>query len=245
MSTLLQVRTEFVDFTGRNDLVVDTSAYADAGADVYINKAIRLLEQKVPSWLDRGHRIVALAIDDLYIEMESTVRQIEEIVLVIVSSGSRSALIEKPYDEIILGYSDLTVSGAPKYWCRSIARPAPEQASGFDPTTFDGTEGMHATEADFDNKVRLLLNVPVSVAYSAHVFGSFYSTALSADADTNSWTTLHPDMVVLAAQYWLEVAMHNDTGSREKMKELLRLIQLVEFDNIALEMDDDPISFGG
>tara|TARA_R100001244_G_scaffold123764_1_gene93477 strand:- start:1853 stop:2593 length:741 start_codon:yes stop_codon:yes gene_type:complete len=246
MSTLLQVRTELIDISGRFDLVVNTSAYADAGADIYINKGQRLLEQLVPTWNDLSRRVVALAINDKYIELESTVRSIDEVILVKVSDGSRLSLSELPYNQIYNSYSDLTVSGAPSYWCRHITRPAPQQESGFNPAAFDGTEAMMSTEADFVDNIRLLLNVPVSVAYSAHVFGMFYANDLSGDSDTSYWTSVHPHILVLAALYQMEVHYRNVEDAANMLRELRLQLREVDKDNVQLDMNSTgAISFGG
>jgi len=246
MSTLLEVRTELIDISGRYDLVVNTAAYADDGADVYINKGQRLLEQLVPTWNNLSRRIVALAIDDEYIEMESTVRSIDEVVLVKVSDSVRLPLTELPYDEIYNSRSDSTTSGTPKYWARNISRPAPEQESGFNPTAFSGASDMMSTEADFVDKIRLLLSVPVSVAYSAHVFGMFYSNDLAVDADTSYWTSVHPHILVMAALYQMEVHYRNVEDAQEMLRELRLQLREVDKDNVQLDMDSaGAISFGG
>ncbi len=41
--TLLQVRTNFITDSGRNDLVVDLTDYADRGANRFINAGQRCL----------------------------------------------------------------------------------------------------------------------------------------------------------------------------------------------------------
>lgn len=245
MASLLEIRTEFIDITGRVNLVVDTIDYVDAGADVFINKGQRMLEQLVPVWQNISRRLVVLAIDAKTIDMDAIVRSIDEVVLVKESDNVKTVLIEKTYIEIFKGYSDITISGTPKCWARIPARPAPEQESGFDPTDFTGADDMFSVEANFSLKTRLLLNVPVDQAYTAQIFGIFYSNELSGDTDTSFWTDIHPHLLVMAAMYHLEVHMRNDIGAREILRDINLQLREVDHDMVDLEMGDDPIVFGG
>ena len=49
MSTLLEIRTEFINRSGRFDLVIDTDDYLDDGADFFINAGLRHLEARQQS----------------------------------------------------------------------------------------------------------------------------------------------------------------------------------------------------
>lgn len=242
MATLLQVRTEFIDISGRHDLVVNTSAYADAGADVYINKAQRDLDGRLPHPYNLKRVIKAVAVDQKIVEIDKP-RYIHEVFLHTNSDGSKSELERKKWEELWGDYSDLTVSGTPKYYAEGVGSPAPEITSGFNPASHEGAFDMPT--ANWDTKSRILLNIPASVAYTMHIAAQFYTADLSGDSDVSFWSANHPHTLVLGALYQLERAYRNNTGAREWLESIERELFDIEKDVVQSEINDDRLAVGG
>lgn len=243
-TTLLAVRKEFVAKSGRHNLVTDFAGgdYSDNGADIYLNKAQRDLDGRVPHPFNLRRVVKDVAVDDRIVEIDKP-RYIHEVFLNVDSDGSKVELKRKKWEELWPAYSDTTTSGAPKYYAIGTGSPAPEIESGFDPTAHEGAFDMPTDS--WNTKVRLLLNVPASVAYTMHIIAQFYTPDLSGDSDVSFWTANHPHTLVLAACYQLELAYRNMTGARGWLEAVERELFELEKDIIESQLDDDRLVVGG
>lgn len=76
---LLQLRTKFVQMSGRYDLVVDTTSYVDNGANFYINSGQRFLEKRVKVPENTGKIFEVLAIGEYAVTFQHHCRAIQSV----------------------------------------------------------------------------------------------------------------------------------------------------------------------
>jgi len=117
---LLSIRTLFVQRNGRYDLVVDTTDYADNGANFFIQSGQRLLDLLLPNKTTQGRYVVDINTGDCFHLLEQ-VRWVDEVWL--KKSGSdRTEVTRVSHSWITANYGDdygekakgtITLSGLP------------------------------------------------------------------------------------------------------------------------------------
>ncbi len=101
---LLQLRTNFVQKSGRFDLVVDTTSYADNGANFFIQMGQRILEAMFPSRHSASRYIKDLNAGQSSLFVKN-IRAIDSVYLKNSSIG-RKPLTRKGYSWLIEEYGD-------------------------------------------------------------------------------------------------------------------------------------------
>lgn len=206
---LLQVRTKFREISGRFDLVTD--AFADSGADFYINEGRKYLDR-----LDETQKSWASCFKFINIGQFSAsfphCRAIKEVWAASVSA--RWKLEKISLQELISGYltglPSSRTTGIPLYYSPCLTRYIPEDALVADIESFVGWVDIPAGGAHEYNAI--LINVPTSEKISLDIKGLYYSHELVADTDTNFWSGAHPMLLIMAAMRQLEIVNRNTQG---------------------------------
>lgn len=231
---LLQIRTQFVKISGRYDLVVDTAAWADAGANYFIQAAQDMLERNVGTLPETEGRIWdTLAIGGYYTSFKKRCRVIKEIWINSVSA--RSQLTKIDWEELKKYYADTVANtdrGTPLYYCPAKLREVDATDKGATATFLD------YTLADSKDYRGVMIFPPTDEQIDLEILGDFYQPVLTLDADTNLWTILFPDVLIKAAVYQVEVFY----SSQSKVKGLLGAVGFdtseIEKDIVAEEIQD-------
>lgn len=101
---LLNLRTQWVEKNGRYDLVIDTTNYADNGANFYLQVGQRILDAIFPVRKQPGKLVIDLATGQSSLLMKH-LRSIDSVY--IEASGiTRDDLSRKPYSWLIEQYGD-------------------------------------------------------------------------------------------------------------------------------------------
>ena len=209
---LLQVRTKFREISGRFDLVTD--AFADSGADFYINEGRKYLDR-----LDETQKSWASCFKFINIGQFSAsfphCRAIKEVWAASVSA--RWKLEKISLQELISGYltglPSSRATGIPLYYSPCLTRYIPEDALVADIESFVGWVDIPAGGAHEYNAI--LINVPTSEKISLDIKGLYYSHELVADTDTNFWSGAHPMLLIMAAMRQLEIVNRNTQGVKD------------------------------
>jgi hypothetical protein len=207
--TLVEVREQFVKLSGRYDLVVDTTDWADNGADFFI--------QSGQDYLDRLHFapkaentiFEELAAGEWYVTFAKC-RAIREVW--INNTEGRSQLTKKDMSWLYQQFSALvseTDSGTPLYYC-----PAKLRSTDHADRTNLGTFFNYVKD-DSDALRGILIFCPADEAIVVEIQGLFYSDALSSDTDTSYWTDNWPAVLIKAALYQVEVFNRNTEGMKD------------------------------
>ena len=240
MSTLLGIRTEFVKQSGRYDLVVDTTNYADNGADFLIRSGQR--------WLDQ-HQFHKKAAARYKIDLaagtnEASIKKLRAPKEVwIANSEGRAELTKVDLNWIRNEYAKPVASsdqGTPLYYALTVNRLAPEQKAletgDYTGTfTYDAENIIFADEGDAAEFDTIIIQPPPDEVYTLEVIGFFFSD-LTDDTDTSFWTIHHPEVSVLAAMLAESYFFHNREGSSDMMQAIDSYLYGIDKDQVEYDI---------
>ncbi len=211
--TLLEIRTKFIERSGRIDLVGEDAGNpdyeVDNGADWFINEGIRELDGYLPEPMNTKTVSESIAAGTTSLTVSGLRVPLE--VWCTDSSNNRWALNKKTQRALRENYGVIfsaVDSGSPSHW--AIAN----QAKSATPNT----------------NMSLSILPPADTTYTMEVLGHFWSDALEDNTDENWWTVNHPGLVVLAALYALETSMRNTAGANDWLTAIERRIRAIEHD---------------
>lgn len=237
-----EVRQLFIKRSGRYDLV-DTD-WNDNGADFFLNAAQRMLDRLLEHDKSLARSVNTITSGQWYLSVVG----LEAIKEVWVSnSDGKSKLEKKTITEIRDAYYEVASSitpSRPYYYAPGVFRPYPDTLTDagidgmFDTddiiTTGDGTGSGHFTYNG------IIWAPPSNGTYTLSIWGKFISPVLSAvyadDAWTETksfWTELHPDILIVAALYKLEVFYRNTEGANDWLGALR--LDLTSIDNMSAD----------
>ena len=235
--TLVAVREQFVKYSGRYDLVVNTSAWANNGADAFI--------QAGQHWLDETFEIAkkeatwykTLAAGDWYALVPSC-RAIHEVWMSTNTDG-KWQLEKNLWNELRLDNETDPASidrGSPLVYVAASARTVPET----DAVTVIAKYGTTTYSAAVNNFAYqgLIWLPPTDVVATLEVLGNFYQDFLSVDTDKNYWTEQRPFVLTLAACRSIEMSYRNLQGVNDWEDAIIRQLLGLEFDLVDAESND-------
>lgn len=210
--SLIDIRKGFLEETGRFDLV-DSTTYANKGADRYIRAGQRWLDRTFDIAANNGKYLTTLAIDDWY----ALIPEVRVIQTVQMSSSTRDKvfLCHAPFEEFRSQWPEdpTTVTvGFPAYFTLASLRTTPEALSL---TTIAQWATVVTSSVDNYGYNGLLWMPPLEEAATLEVHGKFYQPVLRGDGDINFWTEQELDVLVHAACRALEISHRNTAGVRD------------------------------
>jgi len=199
---LKAIRTKFVTLNGRFDLVVDTTDYADNGADFFIQSGQRFLDSILPSRKSIGRYTEDIESGDYKIMIDNI--QSIDSVYVKESGEGRNPLTRKSYAWIQEEYSESIAnqdSGTPAYYSPIVSRIAPQQK---DLTALDYTGEFTQEFEDIlfgstrFTKDGITFRPKADKAYTMTIFARFFSS-LSDDDDISYHSEMYPELLIMAS----------------------------------------------
>lgn len=207
---LLELRTQFVEVSGRLDLV-NPEDYSDNGANFYINAGLKALERlafinfKLETTeelvLNSGEYQIALTKPARLITMATAISSDRgEVILRRRTIKEIAALFKKPLEDISPGF--------PCYW------------------TFVPNTG--------ESLINTVSVVPapseqISVAFT----GQFHSPDFVEDTDENFWSVTAPELLLKAALWQLEIFYRNTAGSKDWLNAITIELANLDMDGVA------------
>jgi len=91
----------------------------------------------------------------------------------------------------------------------------------------------------------ILFNCPMDKSYQIEVDGRFYPAPLTETFPENWWSVNHPDTVITAALYVLDINRRNSSGGMELKGPLLDAINEINNDAIEEEVEDQDLVLEG
>lgn len=224
---LLELRTALVNRTGRFDLVVDTSAYADNGANSFIQEANRWLDRRY--FVDKAEgRFFKKVTAGAYGVIIPDARVVKEVWVADSTSRKRLEKVDLHNLRGENGYETPLTSldrGRPLYYALTSVRMVPENPVltieeagpiiGYADLMLSETYGTLSGTSTFTSYNGLLFMPPADGTYSVEVLGFFYSKKLTANADQNHWSVVYPDVLLMAACRQIEVFNRNTEGVKD------------------------------
>ena len=202
--TLLEIRTKFIQMTGRYDLVVNTTDYVDIGANFFIQAGQRFLDSRMDIEKARARIITGVGQGDSTIEIPNA-RAIHSVLLREVGSDSERLiqLSHVSYEYILRKYgtydSSTPIDGRPTVYASDVSRIGDE----------------FATSQDVIKSI--IIGPMADTDYDVIITGSFFQRPLSSDTSQSFWSVAYPDLLIQAAIYKLEAFYKNTEGVRDML----------------------------
>jgi hypothetical protein len=228
---LLEIRTQLVEVSGRHDLVVDTTAYLDDGADFYINAGQRLLDrlETIPQSKARVFRLTAAGD---YGVIFPTCRSILEVW--VADAVARQEMRKYSMDEFRHEYFNepvgLITQDVPQVYTPAWLRVIPDRIAIADLEAIVGYADIPVGVTERMTYNGIIFMPPADGEYQIEVVGYFYSPALVDEDHTSFWSEIHPEMLLWAAQAIMEVDHRNTQGFRDWINAINTFATTIGFD---------------
>ena len=209
--TLLAVRKNFVQFTGRFDLVTDDESWRDKGANFFIQTGQQWLDRQTEIALGEGKSYLPLPANSWYVLLNAC-RSVR-YVYISDANGVRRSLSRKDNPEFMQDPATLS-AGAPEYYTLGNINTHPETIG----TTTIARFGPNVTYTAIGNPwgYNCLIIVPKPAEDSLlEIQGLFYQPTLIADTDSNVWSEEYPFVLLLAACRQVEISYRNTSGAND------------------------------
>lgn len=227
---LREIREKFVELSGRVDLVEDLIAYADQGADYYINAGIRELDTEAfQTWHSIAVHYEELASGEYFVALPD-MRSIAEVWVSVDSAYYPLGYLEYKYARKRYGASKLSTitTGTPRTFTPVRTRPSPDflqKDSAVQDSIRDKTEV-------FESPYKGIVVLPAaSMPIVVEVHGSSYSAKLDNNDDENFWSVNFPDILVKAAIREVERSYRNRQGAEDISRFITEQLTKLDMDS--------------
>lgn len=223
---LLALRTQFVKISGRYDLVVDTTVWADNGADFYIQAGQNFLDRLRDTPKSYNSIFTKLETGEWYVTF-SKCRSIREVW--INNTEGRSQLEKKTMSWLYEEYSSTVAStdqGTPLYYCPARLRSTDNIDQDELGVFFNYTE-------DSSSELRgiIILGAP-DEDIVVETQGLFYSDELDRDISTSYWTDNWPETLVKATMHQLATFQRDHTDAANWLKAIYSDLEGIDKDSV-------------
>lgn len=229
--SLLEVRKKFVQFSGRYDLVQDTTNWVDSGANWFIQAGQRYLDRMldVDKHVARFFTTIQAGKHSLQIPLARVIYQ----VFLVKDSGEAIELC-------LIQPSEMQ-----RIWSASASERVPTTPRSYTPlvirigeqSDFDTIPGLYANVSYEAYEYKgITFGVISDKDYGIDVKGLFYSQPLTADNSQSLWTEVHDDILVQASLMTLERFYRNFDGLKESKASVDDLIRQLDMDAVAQQI---------
>lgn len=239
-NTKAWIRKQFIDQTGRFDLVTDLVDYEDNGADFFIDAACRILDNMPISQPKSIQRYQAdLSAGDFMINMKY-LRSVEKVE--VMNGDGRTELTALSYGDFREEYSvDMANAeqGTPTYYTLNVNSLSPEQkaitsANQSSYFTYD-VDGLLFSDQSPYLYDGILIGPPADGTYTITIHARFYSI-LEDDSDKNYYSVNFPILLVLAAKLALYSMYDNSQGVQDTLRSMDIILSGIDINSINSEM---------
>jgi len=230
---LKEIRTQFVKESGRYDLVMDTTDWADNGADFYIQRGSRFLDRKVTTGFSKAKHYEDAAVDTWY----KVFQECRAILEVWVSNDEFRKKLERRSADTFREYYNEPAgsidSGTPTYYTPALLRTHPQSNTIYIEKFVDTT---YSETSKYDYEYNgVMWMPPTDETIVVEVHGLWYCKNMTDDDDNNYWSVNHPDVLIAAACYVLEAMNRNTEGMNDWLNAITALTTGVEMDMVEEE----------
>lgn len=234
--TLVATRQKFVEHTGRYDLIVDTTDWADNGADWFINAGMRYLEKIVNIKNSYARHFPQITFGAWYVIIKNC-RAIKEV-WCSDSDYERWRLEKIDFGTLREEYNEIPSEldgGDPLYY--SPVQTLRLGTETDDQMTIDYFYDTETTEScDHYDYNALILMPPADETFRLEVMGLFEHPDLSNDTDENIWTEKYPDILEMSASRSLEITYRNTQGRKDWEGAILEAVTQLGMDLVEEEV---------
>lgn len=230
---LLQIRTQAVKLSGRYDLVVDDSAWADNGMDFFINAASRWLDRLSEHHRSYSRVFRTLAAGEYLVEFQHC----RDILKVGIATADTFVgwLERKELKELRetsgykMPFGDIT-AGEGLYFTPCYLRITDTEAADY-----SGFEDWVDESSDWMTYNAIIVTPPADEDYVLEIHGKFFSAEMSDNTDENFWSVTEPQILVKATLRELEVFARNSEGQKDWERAIFQEMLDLEKDYVELD----------
>lgn len=215
-----QLRKMFVEKSGRYDLV--NADWTDNGADFFINAGQRLLDRLASSRKGMAKNVQEIAAGTIKV-YQTGLRAVQEVWAGTSTDGL--VQLERVTLEAIRQYYEKQLSsvdqGCPLYYAPVAFRPFPDITLAATWASYYDADDMILGDTHYTYN-GVIISPPPDQTYYISIIGKFYSPDLSATLSGSTWTQtkshwsqVHPEVLLKAALYELEVFYRNTEGAKD------------------------------
>jgi hypothetical protein len=232
---LKSVRRKFVEETGRYHLVQEVGGdpWADNGANFHINRGQKFLDLlHTPRRLRNRSFVAHLAPGEYRVEVPD-LRAVHEVW--VSNADGRTHLEPMEPEELRAAFATdwtTTLRGCPQFYTIGNFGLAPGQRDVVEADHADETDTgdlFYGEDADIYDSV--IVAPPPDLDATVRIVGLWWSPALTTDDSLSWWTVQHPDLVVWAAAYQVEVGMRNTSGAQDWYQAITERIRGLDYDD--------------
>jgi hypothetical protein len=234
---LIDIRKQFIEFSGRYDLVLDTTDFDNNGADTFITAGQR--------WLDRTYEVLGsverfdtlLDIGNWY-ALITDARVIESVWVSLVT-GERYPLCYLSMSDFRASFSKDPIeitNGRISYYTPVFFYKVPDSYDVLI-DAIGNNEYVVSTPMGYNG---LLCMPPTDQQINLEVHGKFYQPKLVNNNDANLWSEAYPTALVLAACRQVEISYRNQTGVKDYEAGIEGELRGAEFDLVDSQTNQMP-----
>lgn len=236
--SLVEVRQQFVQISGRYDLVVDSDEWANNGADFYINAGQKWLERRFNIFKEDATEYVILSIGNWY----ALIQQCRAIKQVWASDalGNKWQLEKRSLKELREWFTTIPTGitfGSPIQYTLSNFRTIPEEAGTTVVDVF-GSTTFSIAATDHYSYNGILVMPPSDGTITLEVKGTFFHPVLVEDEDTNYFSEELLFPLVLSSCRALEMTYRNTVGVKDWTEAIMSEMTPIEMDLADQESSD-------
>lgn len=228
---LVQAREQFVKLSGRYDLVVDSTDWADNGADYFLKAGLKFLDREVSFDKDHAKYFEQLAIGEWFASF-ADYRAIHSVWFATATERWQLSYLSPGDLQAEYGtvpYGNVS-TGEPQYWTHAILRSAPE---GVAKDVVDSGYGSEiAVDGSQVSKHGVILMPPTDTAGNVEIWAKFRTPWPSEETGTNFWFSEHEHVAVLAGLYQLEISFRNRQGAADWLEAIRLELHGIEKDSV-------------
>lgn len=211
---LLEIRTQFIKESGRFDLVVNTTTFADNGADYYIRAGQRFLDGLATNRKRQKELVVTLGQGTFSRYLTGVVAADS----VLVKSATGSFYLNR------MSIKDLRE----KYGYEAGCEGDIEQGAPVDYAVVTGRTNSSLRMEEQQAQPFLVFMPPLDGDYTFVIETMSYSEALNDNEDYNFWSMVYPHTLIQAAHYMIERAYRNTEGANDHLNAILADIRMID-----------------
>ena len=207
-----EIYKEIVEQSGQVQLTFERTR-------LYINQGQRWLDLKVPTEKDPSWSFGVLAEGESSIDVERGITV--EGVQVLVEGST------VPYE---LCREDNIMAFIRRYDLESGNLSSPREYAVSTSRAFTASQGHPTGKAipSTGDRLRVLVGPRAGKSTEVAILGKSYAERLQEKDDTSFWSTLYPDLLILASLYTLECYMRNTEGQKDWLNALEPLVRGLE-----------------
>jgi len=198
-----EIRSQFAELSGRYDLI--TSDGSDNGADFFLQRGQDHLDRQLISGAATQIKDYDLSAGS-WTKLRTELRIVENIWLKVTDSWTKLRRVD--YQDLVDLFPKLgnTSQGNPSHY--SIV------------STYSA------------NRIKIYILPPPETSVSLKIQGIYKAAPVSADSDTNFWTDLYPDILIMAAQREIETFYRNSQGVEDWDRSIQAELTSIDMDYV-------------